>query len=166
MATRIDDDETTVEQLNSTSSVPPDQMLTYGDLSSALETAPTTQELLEAWDLDMLQQGAIPPELKPLTAYELESLITKFPDLMPQVYVRPNVILLGTEGKEGYLMEVARQDLGFPGDVPIQILYVRSRLDVWKWCGGVGSTVDLLSFNKLRLKALRQTLAPLPRRRH
>lgn len=164
MATRINEQKTTVDQIDSTS-VPPAQMLTDQNLSSALEPAPTARELLEAWDLDILRQGFIRPGLKALTAHELESLLIKFPDLLPHVYVRPNVILLGTESKEGYLMEVARQDLGFPGDVPIQILYARSSLDVWKWCGGIGRTVDLLSFNRLRFKALRQTLAPLPRRR-
>jgi hypothetical protein len=163
MATRINDQKASVEQVDPIFTL--DQMTTDKGVCSALEPAPTAQELLEAWDLDILHQGFIRPGLKPLTANELESLITKFPDVMPQVYVRPNVILLETEAKEGYLMEVARQDLSFSGEVPIQILYARGRLDVWKWCGGIGRTVDLLSFNKLRFKAVRQTLAPLPRRR-
>lgn len=164
MATRINYEKASVEQVDPTWATP-DHMPTDNGLSLALERPPTAQELLEAWDIDILRQGFIRPGLKPLTANELESLLIKFPDVMPQVYVRPNAILLGTDAKQGYLMEISRQDLGFPGDVPIQILYARSRLDVWKWCGGIGRTVDLLSFNKLRLKALRQTLAPLPRRR-
>jgi hypothetical protein len=164
MARRNNDQRASVEQVDPTSAAL-DQMLTEDDSSSVLEPAPTAQELLEAWDLDILRQGFIRPGLKPLTANEIESLIAQFPDVMPHIYVRPNAILLGTEAKQGYLMEVARQDLGFPGELPIQILYARGRLDAWQWCGGVGRTVDLLSFNKLRVKALRQTLAPLPRRR-
>jgi hypothetical protein len=164
MATRINDHKSSVEGVEPTSAAP-DQKLTDKDLSSALELSPSAQELLEAWDVDILHQGFNRPGLKSLTPNELESLIIKFPDVIPQVYVRPNAILFGTEAKEGYLMEIARQALGFPGDVPIQILYARSRLDVWKWCGGIGRTLDLLFFNKLRVKALRQTLAPLPRRR-
>lgn len=167
MATRINDQnqKASIERVDATSTAL-DQMTTHQSLSSVLEPAATAQELLKAWNLDVLHQGFIRPGLKPLTANELESLITKFPDVRPQVYVRPNAILLGTEAKEGYLMEIARQDLGFPGEVPIQILYARGRLDVWQWCGGIERTVELLSFNKLRVKALRQTLAPLPRRRH
>jgi hypothetical protein len=160
-AVRVYNQKSSVEQVDPTLAAPTDN-----DLASSLEmreAAPTAQEVLEAWDLDMLGFGHVRPGLKPLTADELEFLLTTFPDVMPHVYVRPNAILFGTEAKEGYLMEVAREDLGFPGDVPIQILYARSRIDVWQWCGGIGRTMDVLAFNNIRVKALRQTLAPFPR---
>jgi len=101
MATRFNDQKASVEQVDPTSATP-DHMPRGNGLSSAGEWAPTAQELLYAWDLDILRQGFIRPGLKPLSANELESLLIKFPDVLPQVYVRPNVILLGTDAKEGY----------------------------------------------------------------
>jgi hypothetical protein len=85
--------------------------------SPAFETrdqSRTAQELTEAWDVDVLRRKLIRPGLKPLSADELEFLVSRFPDVMPQVYVRPDTILFGMANRQGYLMQVARQDLGFP----------------------------------------------------
>src|SRR5690349_20566088 len=57
-------------------------------------------EMLEGWDLDICPNSLTRLGLKPLTADELEALVTKFPDVLPHVYVRPDVILIGTAARE------------------------------------------------------------------
>jgi hypothetical protein len=54
-----------------------------------------TPGLLEAWDCDIwhMSQSPIKSDLKPLTAEVLEALVTRFPDVMPHVYVRADVVL-------------------------------------------------------------------------
>lgn len=99
------------------------------------------------------------PDLKPLTAEELEALVTRFPDVMPDIYVRPGAVLFGILASEGDLVEVLRHDLVSPGEVQIH-LYARGSVDVWEWCGGMRGTADVLAFNTLRVKAIHQTLAP------
>jgi hypothetical protein len=125
----------------------------------------TPRDLLKAWDLDLwhMSHSPINPNLKPLTAEELEALVTRFPDVMPHVYVRPDAVLFRTATSEGNLMEVLRHDLVSPGELQI---YVRGCVDVWEWCGGVEGTADVLAFNTMRIKAIHQTLAPLIRLGH
>jgi hypothetical protein len=36
-----------------------------------------------------MSRSPIRPDLKPLTAEELEALVTTFPDVMPHIYLRP-----------------------------------------------------------------------------
>ena len=136
----------------------------YTDSKSAFEMRSeraTPQDLLKAWNMDLwrMSHSPINPDLKPLTAGELEGLVTRFPDIMPHIYVRPEAILFGTAGSEGDLMEVLRYDLVSPGEVQIY-RYVRGGVDIWEWCGGVEGTADVLAFNTLRVKAVHQTLTP------
>jgi hypothetical protein len=121
----------------------------------------TPQDLLRAWDLDLwhMSHSPIKPGLKPLTAEELEALVTRFPDVNPHIYVRPEAVLFGTAASEGNFMEVPRHELVAAGRVPIY-RYARGGIDIREWCRDPGATADVLAFNTLRVKAIHQTLAP------
>jgi hypothetical protein len=101
MTTHIGRRESSTKQLDSTLAAPEQPPDRSSSVSEMRDQTPTAQELVEAWDLDILYQDFIRPGLKPLSADELEFLITRFPDVMPQVYVRPDVILLGTAARVG-----------------------------------------------------------------
>lgn len=121
------------------------------------------QDLLNAWDCDLwhLSQSPINPDLKPLTAEELEGLVTRFPDVMSHIYVRHDAVLFETAATEPALMEVLRRDLVLTGEVQIHV-HARGGFDISEWCGGDGGTVHVLTFNTLRVCAIHQTLAPVP----
>jgi hypothetical protein len=120
----------------------------------------TPQDLLDAWDCDLwhLSRSPINPDLKPLTAEELEGLVTRFPDVM-RIYVRPDAVLFETTASEAALLEVLRRDLVFPAEVQIQV-HARGGFEISECCGGEEGTVYVLAFNTLRVTAILQILAP------
>ena len=119
----------------------------------------TAQDLLNAWECDLwhLSQSPISPDLKPLTAEELEGLVTRFPDVMPHIYVRPDAVIFGTAASQGNLAEVPRDDLVSSGEVRI-CGHVGNPVEVLEWCGDVSGKADVLAFNTLRVTAIHQTL--------
>jgi hypothetical protein len=119
----------------------------------------TARDLLSDWDCDLshLSHSPIHPDLKPLTAEELEGLVTKFPHVMPHIYVRPDAILFGIAGSDGNLVEVRRDELVLPGEVRI-CDHVRTGVHVWEWCGDISGSADVLAFNRFRVNAIHQTL--------
>lgn len=119
------------------------------------------QELLRAWDCDLwhLSRSPISPGLDPLTAEELEGLITRFPEVLPHIYVRPDAVLFETSTSKADLIEIRRRDLACRGEVKIHV-YPRRGFQISQWCGGDEGAIDVLAFNTLRVKAIHQTLAP------
>ena len=124
----------------------------------------TAQDLLNAWDCDLwhLSQSPLNPDLKPLTAEELEGLVTRFRDVM-HVYVLPDAvlfetILFETAASELALVKVARRELVFSSEVQIQV-HTCGGIEISEYCGGKKSTVYVLAFNTLRVRAILQILA-------